>query len=101
MFLLRQPSAEVLRRFISAQSKLPFSYSEVGATQTDPPAGYTVDHNRIELGEGEETYIRAVAALQSWKHFDLGWVTIVPAGTVVEVGRCCRRSGAGLRTYGR
>ena len=63
MFLLRQPTEAIVRRFISSQKDLPFSYAEVGATRTGPPAGYSVDHNRIRLGEGRETFMRASDAL--------------------------------------
>lgn len=87
MFLLRKPTEEVVRQFISAQHVLAFSYPEAGATQTEAPPGYTVDHNRIKLGDGEDAYQRALDALRSWKHFDLGWVTIVPRNTPVEIGR--------------
>ena len=88
MFLLRKPSDETIRRFISSQHELPFSYREAGATRGEtPPADYTVDHNRIRLGDGENTYQRAVSALRSWKQFDLGWVTIVPPNTPVEAAR--------------
>jgi len=88
MFLARQPSAETIRHFISSQHDLPFSYREVGATRgEETPPGYKIDHNRLRLGDGEAVYLRAVAALRNWKQFDLGWVTIVPAGTPVEVGR--------------
>ena len=88
MFLLRKPSDETIRRFVSSQQELPFSYAEVGATRNEAaPAGYNEDHNRVRLGEGEQTYERAVAALKSWRQFDLGWVTIVPPHTPVEVGR--------------
>ena len=88
MFLARQPSAETIRLFISSQHDLPFSYPEVGATRSEEtPPGYTVDHNRVRLGEGEDVYLRAVAALRSWQQFELGWVTIVPPATPVEVGR--------------
>lgn len=87
MFLLRKPTEEDVRQFISAQHALPFSYPEVGATQTEAPPGFTVDHNRIKLGDGKDTYQRAVNALRSWKHFELGWVTIVPRNTAVETGR--------------
>ena len=86
MFSLRQPSEEDVRGFISSQQDLPFSYPQVGATQSQPPAGYTVDHNRTKIGDGEETYQRAVSALQSWKQFDLGWVTIMPPGMLLEAG---------------
>ncbi len=85
MFLLRKPSEKLIRQFISNQREQPFSYPEVGATRTTAPAGYTIDHNRIRLGDGENTYRRAVAALQNWKHFGLGWVKIVPSDTTVKV----------------
>ncbi|HEY3038182.1 MAG TPA: DUF1990 domain-containing protein [Pyrinomonadaceae bacterium] len=86
MFLRRKPSEDVVGQFISSQQDLPFSYAEVGATQTKPPAGFTVDHNRIKLGKGEETYRRATAALQTWQQFDLGWMTVMPRGKRLDVG---------------
>ena len=86
MFFLNQPSTEAIRQFISSQSKLPLSYPEVGATRDDPPSGYTVDHNRVQLGSGKECYERAVGALRNWRQFNLGWVRMVPAGTPIEVG---------------
>ena len=88
MFLLQEPSTHVIARFISSEHDLPFSYREVGATRSEgAPTDYNIDHNRIRLGDGEDVYLRAVAALRSWKQFDLGWVTIVPPNTPVEVGR--------------
>ena len=86
MFFLHKPSPEQIQKFIASQRELPFSYSQVGATQSEPPAGFTLDHNRIRLGDGEETYRRAVVALKAWKQFDLGWVTIVPPQSPLEVG---------------
>jgi uncharacterized protein (UPF0548 family) len=89
MFLLRQPSEEFVRKFIASQQDLPFSYAQVGATENplpDGPLGYQVDHNRVNLGAGEETYLRAASALQSWKQFELGWVTVVPTRKLLEVG---------------
>src|SRR5258705_2764235 len=86
MFLLTEPSERVVSEFISSQRLLPFSYPAVGATIATPPANYTVDHNRIQLGHGGKVYQRAVSALRGWKQFDLGWVTIVPSGVPLEVG---------------
>ncbi|MDQ1728036.1 MAG: hypothetical protein QOD33_161 [Pyrinomonadaceae bacterium] len=87
MFLLHKPTAETIRQFIGAQETLPFAYAEVGATRQETSvAGYTVDHNRIRLGDGEQTYQRARKALQSWQQFDLGWVAVVPSGANVAVG---------------
>lgn len=88
MFLPRKPSDKTIRQFISSQHELPFTYREIGATRNEtPPANFTVDHNRIRLGDGEATYQRAVSALRGWKQFDLGWVTIVPPNMPVEIGQ--------------
>ena len=86
MFMIREPSDEDVARFVVSQRELPFTYAEVGATNATPPAGYNVDHNRIQLGRGEAAYRSAVEALKKWRHFELGWVAIVPHGIVVEVG---------------
>jgi uncharacterized protein (UPF0548 family) len=85
MFLLTKPSAEQVRELIAAQRDLPFSYPEVGATRTNPPRGYTVDHNRVKLGVGKECFERAVKAIRSWKQFDLGWVQALPVDTPIEI----------------
>ena len=50
------------------------------------PAGYTVDDDRVLLGSGMETYHRAVAGLQSWRHFDLAWCRLEPSRPALEVG---------------
>jgi len=86
MFRISAPAERDVENFIAEQRDLPFTYSEVGATNTTPPASYNVDHNRIRLGEGERTYQRAVEALKNWRQFDLGWVTIVPRGVEVKAG---------------
>src|ERR1700750_560989 len=86
MFLVREPGEEDAAKFVASQRDLPFTYAEVGATNTTPPAGYTVDHNRIQLGSGEVIYRRAVDALKNWRQFELGWVVIAPRGVRVEVG---------------
>lgn len=86
MFTLTEPSAHDVAAFISRQANQSFSYVEVGATQANAPAGYTVDHNRVQLGHGAEIYQRAVKALQHWRQFDLGWVTIATEDVKIETG---------------
>jgi|ERR1700752_701559 len=86
MFRITEPNEKDALEFVNSQRNLPFTYSEVGATNKTPPANYKVDHNRIQLGSGEATYSQAVDALKHWRHFDLGWVTIVPRGVPIEVG---------------
>ncbi len=88
MFLLGEPSEDRISESLRAQRNASFSYSEVGATRGEKGslAGYAVDHNRARLGEGEETFERAVAALRAWKMFDVGWVRIFPSEAPIEVG---------------
>ena len=87
MFLRHKPSQEMVSQFIRSQRELPFTYSQTGATEEGPgPAGFYVDHNRTKLGQAPETFRKAVTALQHWKQFDLGWVSIVPSHTPIAVG---------------
>ncbi len=86
MVSLRRPSTEVIRAFLAGQAKLGFSYSAVGATAHEPPAGFVVDHTRGRLGQGEAVFIRAQKALGCWGQFDLGWVEASPRETPLETG---------------
>jgi uncharacterized protein (UPF0548 family) len=86
MFRLTEPSSQAVLELIADQRRKPFSYSDVGATNSTPPRDFTIDHNRIQLGKGVETFRKAVAALKKWRQFDLGWVTLVPEDVPIEVG---------------
>jgi uncharacterized protein (UPF0548 family) len=84
---LQKPAVPLLRRFLSEQATSEFSYREVGGTIGEPPAGFTVDRTRIELGTGEEVFVAAREALQRWQQFHLGWVDAWSPDTSLEVGQ--------------
>lgn len=86
MFLLRPPPAAVVESFITGQQQQQFSYPEVGGSRGQPPAGYNVDHNRVLLGSGEESFAKAVAAIRSWRMFEIGWCRVYPPGAPIKVG---------------
>ena len=86
MLSLRKPSVESIRPFLTAQAKLPFTYSAVGATAGTPPAGHVVDHTRIKLGEGEPAFHLAIASLRRWEPFRLGWVEAWSSETPIQSG---------------
>ncbi|HEX5966772.1 MAG TPA: DUF1990 domain-containing protein [Pyrinomonadaceae bacterium] len=86
MFLLRKPSDLQIRAFITAQRQTDLSYSPMGITRDAAVAGYTVDHNRVQLGSGAQCFDAAVAAIRRWKMFDLGWVNLVSNETSIEAG---------------
>jgi uncharacterized protein (UPF0548 family) len=86
MFLLSEPSENTVSEFIASQRDQTFTYPAVGATNGTPPTDFKIDHNRIQLGTGTQTYERAIEALKKWRQFDLGWVSIVPEGVPIEAG---------------
>jgi uncharacterized protein (UPF0548 family) len=87
MFLLRQPSDLQIRAFVTAQQQSSFSYSPVGITRSaSAAAGYTVDHNRVQLGSGAQCFDAAVRAIRQWKMFDLEWVRLFSDETRIEAG---------------
>ena len=86
MFLLSKPSNERIRQFISAQRELDFSDPNAHSDLEDSPRGYSVDHNRIELGEGEEIFERAVSAIQRWETFNFDWLELLWPDAVIEEG---------------
>jgi uncharacterized protein (UPF0548 family) len=80
MWFLRQPTDERIHRFLAEQSALPFTYPHVGASAGgEAPAGYDLDHNRVQLGAGEAVFAAACDALRGWKQFPAPWTRIVPA----------------------
>lgn len=86
VFLRVKPSNIAIDSFLVRQAKSRFSYPAVGisATGTAPP-GYTMDHERIRLGYGEDVWQRAVAALNDWQMFSMNWVQLCrPDAPIVE-----------------
>ncbi|MBK5292345.1 MAG: DUF1990 domain-containing protein [Acidobacteriia bacterium] len=90
MILFGEPIEAAIRTIVQEQTRKGFSYTERGATRGAPPKGYTADHHRIRLGQGEETYQRAKRAVRDWKMFNLYWVklcwTYQPIKPGIEVG---------------
>ncbi|MHA3773071.1 DUF1990 domain-containing protein [Verrucomicrobiota bacterium sgz303538] len=86
MFFLRKPSEQQICQVLQAQSTEPFSYPEVGATRSNPPSNYPINHHRIRLGTGTDVFIRAVNALKDWTMYRLPWTEVYPARTQIESG---------------
>jgi len=86
MPFLRKPVPTEIRVFLERQARLDFSYSFVGQTASTPPAGFSVDHTRINLGSGEAVFIAATKALERWEQFQLGWVEPWPPATPIRPG---------------
>ncbi len=86
MFVLKKPDETFVRRFLEEQKDEPFSYPEVGASSRVAPSWYNVDHNRILLGDGYETYSKAIEAVKSWKMFGMEWLKLCWTDTPIVEG---------------
>jgi len=86
MFSLSKPSQDSILAFISTHRNERFSYHEVGYSLQGAPKGYTVDHNRIALGQGSDTYERAKKAVREWKMFQMPWIVLCWPDVPIETG---------------
>ncbi|MDQ3181838.1 MAG: DUF1990 domain-containing protein [Acidobacteriota bacterium] len=87
MFLFDKPSEKEISDFIAAQSRVPFSYREVGVTINQAsPVGYPINRYRKELGKGQQTYKNAVKALCSWQMYALDWTRLYPSNAPIKEG---------------
>ncbi len=87
MFSISRPDRDDIDAFLAAAAFDALSYADAGASLSLPPNGYTVDHNRIKLGEGIPDWERAKQAIRSWKMFDFDWVELCWTDTRIEADR--------------
>ena len=86
MFCRSQPTQSTIDTFLAAQQNQNFSYPEVGASRKEAPSAYTVDHNRIQLGQGLQIFERAKLAIRQWKMFDIPWIQLCWPNAAIEPG---------------
>jgi len=86
MFTLAEPYEEQVRIFLSGQRDLPFSYKEVGASKDVIPKTYPINHHRIQIGCGAETFARAKNAVQTWAMYKLEWTRLYPPKVPIGAG---------------
>ena len=85
MFLARRPSQPEIEEFIARSRDLPLSYNPIGIAK-ESPRGFKVDEASGIVGRGEAAFERAKLALAEWRHFDFGWVELLPRGAAIEPG---------------
>jgi uncharacterized protein (UPF0548 family) len=88
MFLFSRPSDSQIRRFLEEREADVFSYKHVGATGgLTMPSGYNVDHNRVQLGSGQDDFERAKSAIRAWEMFNVPGLELISPDTPIEPGR--------------
>jgi uncharacterized protein (UPF0548 family) len=85
VFLAQRPSAQVIERFLSDCDGRPLSYRPVGLARTGGD-GFNLDEHVAIIGAGEAAFARASKAIGDWRHFELGWVELFPAGAAIVPG---------------
>jgi uncharacterized protein (UPF0548 family) len=86
VFFLSKPTPDLIREFLQAQKSQPFSYAHVGASREQAPRGFDVDHHRVQLSSGPDTFQKACKALQQWKMFHIPWLTLCWPTAPIEPG---------------
>jgi uncharacterized protein (UPF0548 family) len=86
MFFFSRPDRKSILELLFAQQNQTFSYAEIACTQHQAPKGYITDHNRIQLGQGIDTFERAKRAVRNWKMFDMPWIELCWPDTLVQPG---------------
>ena len=86
MFSLTRPTAAHIDRFLGEASSLGLSYAPVGVARGDAIRGFCRDESSAVLGNGEQAFDRAWAALQDFRQFDFDWVDVVATGPPTQVG---------------
>ena len=84
MFFIRKPTQSQIERFLEASRNSSFSYTYVGSTQKEAPESYTVDHNRLHIGNGEVDWEKAKRSIHNWKMFEIPWVELCWPNTPVQ-----------------
>lgn len=87
-FSIAKPTPADLDAFLAKGAAGPFTYPFVGLTLDgrDPPPGWDVDRNRVDLGRGPAVFEAARLALARWTMFRLGWVETHPADLPIATG---------------
>ena len=85
MFLARRPSQHEIEEFIARSRDLPLSYSPIGIAK-ESPRGFKVDEASGVLGHGQAAFEQAKLAVAEWRHFDFGWVELLPRRAAIEPG---------------
>ncbi len=87
MRLVRPSDPGSIERLVEALRPAEPTYTEIGFTLTGKqPSNYRNDRYEAELGQGEETFRRAVEGLRCWRAHRLPGIQVLPMATDVQPG---------------
>jgi uncharacterized protein (UPF0548 family) len=92
---LHKPSSRVVIRFLQTQRTCELTYAQIGCTREGAVKGFNCDQYRVKLGNGEEVFTAACAAIRCWNMFPTSWTQVIqengirPNETVAVLIRAC------------
>lgn len=88
MICFSLPTSTQLNHFLDVQSRLSFTYKQVGQTQEWHPEipGFNLDTQRVKIGQGEAAFERAKQAIRLWLMFPAPWTRLLPGDTPIREG---------------
>lgn len=90
MFLLRKPTDDELRRYLTGVSESPYTYPHQGCSgdlSWQLPRGWNRDHERVLVGRGERAFELARQAIRDWIMFPREVATLCWPDCPIEVRR--------------
>jgi uncharacterized protein (UPF0548 family) len=84
LFVLR-PSETSIRAQLTDREAMTYSYPHVGATRSKPPAGWRINHLRLQVGTGRRKFDAVVNALFSWKLLAIDGLQVFPSTSTLDV----------------
>jgi uncharacterized protein (UPF0548 family) len=84
MFLLRRPTDQQIYAQLTKREPMTFSYPQVGATRSKPPAGFRINHVRGLIGKGAAVQARAANALLSWQLLGVAGLEVFPENPAMQ-----------------
>lgn len=84
MLFLLKPSENSIRSRLAERAAMTYSYPHVGATRSKPPAGWRINHLRLQVGTGRAKFDTVVNALFSWKLLAIDGLEVFPSTPTLD-----------------
>ena len=86
MLFFRKPSESSIRSLLAERGAMTYSYPQVGATRSAPPAGWRINHLRLKAGSGRAKFDALAEALFSWKLLAIDGLLVFPSAPALQPG---------------
>ena len=86
MLFFRKPRESSIRSLLAERSAMTYSYPQVGATRSAPPAGWRINHLRLKAGSGRAKFDALAEALFSWKLLAIDGLVVFPSAPALQPG---------------